>query len=119
MSEENNSTKAIPKRLVAYVRLTPEEYSRLESDARASGESVAEIMKRVYFSREPVVLLMSKDDQKSLMGALGRIGNNINQVARVLNSGFRDGFDDDLKSVRHDFTTLLTFLTSRFKPLGS
>ena len=119
MNEEKNSPKAIPKRLVAYVRLSPEEYSRLESDARASGESVAEIMKRVYFSKKPVVLLMGKDDQKSLMGALGRIGNNINQVARVLNSGFREGFSDDLTAVQRDFTALLTFLTARFKMVDS
>lgn len=119
MSSDKDSTKSIPKRLVAYVRLSPEEYSRLESDARASGESIAEIIKRVYFSKKPVVLLMSKDDQKSLMGALGRIGNNINQVARVLNSGFREGFSDDLASVQRDFAALLTFLTARFKMIDS
>lgn len=119
MSEEKLSVKQIPKRLVAYIRLTLEEHARLESDAAASGESIAELMKRVYFSKKPLVLLMSKDDQKYLMGALGRIGNNINQVARVLNSGFREGFSDDLNSVRQDFTNLLTYLTSRFKMLDS
>ncbi|MBS1983572.1 MAG: MobC family plasmid mobilization relaxosome protein [Bdellovibrionales bacterium] len=119
MSEEKRPDKPIPKRLVAYVRLSPEEHDRLESDARASGESVAELMKRVYFSRKPLVLLMSREDQRSLMGTLGRIGNNINQVARVLNSGFREGFSDDLASVRRDFSMLLTYLTSRFKLLDS
>lgn len=119
MSEKNHPAKSLPKRLVAYIRLSPEEYSRVESDAKASGESMSEIMKRVYFAKKPVVLLMGKDDQKSLIGALGRIGNNINQVARVLNSGFREGFSDDLASVQRDFAALLTFLTARFKMIES
>ena len=98
----------------SHVRLTVEEYERLSHDADVTGDSIPKLLKDSYFSRPRLNPLMRHDDLKMVMGQLGKIGNNLNQVARQLNSGFRAGFNDDIEEIRRSFTRLMTFVTSTY-----
>jgi hypothetical protein len=98
----------------AFVRLTEEEYHHLKNDSAVTGKSIPYLLKRAYFVGAPLVPLMRKDDLKMVMSQLSRIGSNVNQIARNLNSGFRAGFNDDLVEVRKMLTMLTTFVTSAY-----
>ena len=96
------------------VRFSRGEYGQLENDTAIMGKTIPELLKESYFIGPAVTPLMSKEDFKVLMGQLGRIGNNINQIARKVNSGFREGFYDEIVAVRGAFTSLLVLLTSTY-----
>ena len=98
----------------ANVRFNSEEYERIRRDAQIIGESIPKLLKDSYFSRPILNPLMRHDDLIMMVGQLGRIGNNLNQVAKHLNSGFRAGFNDDLEEIRQTFTRPLTFVTSTY-----
>ena len=106
----------IPARPAIYIRMSPEEYRIVATDAKTTGESLPDLLKRVYFSHQKrVAVLMKKEDLHTILGQLGRIGNNINQVARALNSGFRDSFTDDIRGMRQSLDQIMSFMTQKFK----
>ena len=113
MTEDPNPVKR-HKDERANVRFTSDEYERISHDAEVSGDSIPKLLKASYFGKPILNPLMRHDDLKMVMGQLGRIGNNLNQVARQLNSGFRAGFNDDLEEIRRAFTLLMTFVTSTY-----
>jgi hypothetical protein len=102
------------KKFRTTVRFSRGEYSQLENDTGVIGKTIPELLKEAYFVGPALTPLMKHDDLKMLMAQLGRIGNNINQIARKVNSGFREGFNDDIVAVRSAFTSLLVFLTSTY-----
>lgn len=98
----------------AHVRFTEEEYEGLLHDADVSGDSIPKLLKDSYFGRPRLNPLMRHDDQIMLVGQVLRMGNNLNQIAKQLNSGFRAGFNEDFEEIRRMFTLLVTFLTSTY-----
>ena len=71
----------------ANIRFDEDEYIRLCNDAKIYGETVPGVLKAVYFERLPLGPKFSKDDAIRISAAINRVGNNINQIARHLNSG--------------------------------
>jgi hypothetical protein len=53
---------------------------------------------------------MSPAAQDYMLNELRRIGNNVNQIAKVLNSGFREGWNSALAQVRDDLDTLRRYV---------
>lgn len=96
------------------VRFIDDEYAHLVNDMQLTGVSIPVLLKRAYFKRPRLSPLMGIDDKKMLVGQIARIGNNVNQIARALNSGFREGFNDDIATIRRDLSTLVTFLTHKY-----
>lgn len=73
------------------VRLTDEERAELERRAERSGLTLGGYFKSVVFnsppppqSRRPSA---DREELGKLLAAIGRIGNNVNQLARVANAG--------------------------------
>lgn len=60
-----------------------------------------------------MVPLMTKDDLTTLRTELGRIGNNINQIAWRINSGIREGFEDHITEAKLAFDKLRMFLMGK------
>jgi Bacterial mobilisation protein (MobC) len=98
----------------SHVRFTTDEYRHIKNDADVTGTSIPNLLKRAYFVGAPLVPLMRQDDKEMLMNQLSRIGNNLNQIARQLNSGFRAGFNEELSEIQKTFTRLVTFITSTY-----
>ena len=102
-------------RLVCYLRLTKEEHERLQSDSKKSGMKATVLLKKAYFGRSPVILLMTNEDRDHIHAQIQRIGNNVNQVTKKVNSGFAFGFQEELESIRTQLTILGTWLTAKYR----
>lgn len=68
-------------------RFTPEEHAHLTKLAEVSGMSRAEVLRNLVRST-PLPLRLAAFDMQAL-GRLARLGNNLNQIARAVNSGDR------------------------------
>lgn len=108
---ENQAPKA---RLACYIRLNKHEYDRLQKDAKITGRPVQYLLKHTYFKGGHVVLLMLDDDRDKFMAQLHRIGNNVNQIAKHLNSGFAFGFQQELETIRSQLSLIITWLTASY-----
>jgi hypothetical protein len=87
MAGKNNNHRPSP----FTVRLTDEERTELEHRAERAGLSLGGYFKSAAFntpppaqSRRPPV---DRAELAKLLAAIGRIGNNVNQLARVANAG--------------------------------
>lgn len=75
-------------------RLTPDEYSRLAAVCAASGLSISAFVRRVAFKAAalPVPVYEGRQPDKAaayntqILGAVGKIGNNLNQLTKLANS---------------------------------
>lgn len=114
-AEEKTKEKGGPR---ANVRLSEQEYARLCSDARIRGLSVPELLREAYFEGRPTTVLMTKEDQHTIMVELIRQGNNLNQIARQANAGILTGVKDELVRIGRSLegmTALLRGKVLRFR----
>ena len=102
---ENNTTE-LSKGSATCVRFSPREYKRITKDSKVSGKSIPQLLRNSYFGNLPVKVLVNKNDLGILRKDLNRIGNNLNQVARRLNSGLMHGWSNTLDLVLEQFRTL-------------
>jgi len=91
------------------IRLNTEERAELERRAERAGLTIGGYCKSVIFdtkpprrSRRPPV---EKKELARLLGEIGRLGNNLNQIARILN--FESSVDlSELKTALNDLAVL-------------
>lgn len=96
------------------VRFTDDEIDRIEEDSINTGKSIPTLLKERYFSGPRPLPLFAEEDLKQHFAALGRIGNNMNQLARRLNSGIREGFIEELKEIQRLFDRHWRFISSKY-----
>ncbi|MBO1040185.1 plasmid mobilization protein [Brucella pituitosa] len=109
MSESRQATS-----IVAF-RTKPDERAALHAAASASELSISAFVRRAAFKSASMTACTyeakqpkaSSIDQAKLLGELGRIGNNVNQIARACNSSSNSAsfFDsapllDELRALR-------------------
>ena len=111
MSHPNLETSAL--RPSSHVRFSLGEYARIQEDSIHTGKSIPSLLKERYFTGPRPLPLLAKADMEKLFGELGRIGNNMNQIARRINSGIRAGFAGEFEEVQRSFTQLWLFLSSK------
>lgn len=100
MLELHPKTDKRPARLVLYIRLKDNEFLELESDAQTAGMSMIDLMKNTYFKGRLAPALMSANDRIAVLRNLSGMANNINQIARNLNSGIYQNVSPDIKAVK-------------------
>lgn len=73
------------------VRLTPDERTSIDGAAERAGFTTGSYVRQIVLAaptprqvRRPPI---ERRELARLLGELGRVGNNINQIARVINSG--------------------------------
>lgn len=96
-SEKRQRTKDVR------VRLTPEEYDRVKLAADNTGLALGAFARACMLdgpgpraTRKPPV---AKQELVRILGQLGKIGSNVNQIARAVNSGDDpNGLSDDIKA---------------------
>ncbi len=85
------------------VRFTEEEFAQLKIDVEITGLSIPKLLKLSHFSKKKLRLLLAAEERHQVCTELRRIGNNINQIARCVNSGALEGwyseFQDALKAI--------------------
>jgi len=111
-TNETLSSKIPPlsKRHAVYVRLSPEEHLRLTADAVTFGKSPPDLLREGYFRGAQATPLIAKSDIHSVIVALSRIGNNVNQIARQVNAGVRQGFSAEFTALTEEVMVLNTVL---------
>jgi alpha-galactosidase/6-phospho-beta-glucosidase family protein len=97
-----------------HIRLSENEFQRLEEDSQIQGATIPELMKKTYFKGPIVRPLLTKEDSIKLMTELKRIGNNVNQIARHLNSGIREGFHKELEQVYEQLFLLSQYISGAY-----
>ena len=89
------------------VRVTPDELTIIKQDARSHGQSVGDLMRTNVLH---IRLRPSRIDRLAvsrLLGELGKIGSNINQIAYHLNAGRPGGrVEDSIESALRDLGEL-------------
>ncbi len=107
---EKNTKDKKPTEPRTNVRFTEEEFKKLEAESQRTGKSIPILLKTTYFKKEIKTSPFDKEDSKKILSALSRIGNNINQIARALNSGFREGFNKDIINANDELTLLRKYI---------
>lgn len=90
----------------SHVRFNDREYKQVQKDAFKKSKSIPTLLKDTYFKGRPTEVLMNENDLDVVRKDLNKIGNNLNQVARKLNSGFMHGWNDTLDRVLEQFEIL-------------
>lgn len=91
------------------VRMSAEVYLKVSSNAEALGISVADYVRKLGSGKSLPKRKVNPVDRE-LFVHLSRIGNNINQLTKIYNSGIRDPFN--VKEQLREINGLLAFLKS-------
>ena len=84
---------------------------------RATEEEAADIRRKASAAVNGQVVLYNTNDLYGLRSDIKRIGNNINQIAMVVNSN-KEAFYGDIVSLKKQLSELSEKLNEHLKPLS-
>lgn len=96
-------------------RATEEEAAEIRRKANAAGMTVSRFLRTAAVNSQ--VVLYNTADIFGLRSELRRIGNNINQIAMVVNSN-RSVYQSDVRELKKQFSELSEKLNEHLKPLS-
>ncbi|MGN0666555.1 MAG: plasmid mobilization protein [Huintestinicola sp.] len=96
-------------------RATEEEASEIRRKAAAAGMTVSRFLRTSAVNSQ--VVLYNTADVFGLRSELKRIGNNINQIAMVVNSN-NSVYRNDVRDLKKQFSELSEKLNEHLKPLS-
>ena len=96
-------------------RATEEEASEIRRKATAAGMTVSRFLRTSAMNSQ--VVLYNTADLFGLRSELKKIGNNINQIAMVVNSN-RSVYQSDVRELKKQFSELSKKLNEHLKPLS-
>ncbi len=92
-------------------RISDPELEKAQKETKILGTTVTEFAKITFLNRVPITVLLSNEEAKAIMLQLQRIGTNLNQIARHLNSGIREGFHRELNELTEQVNTIRQFIS--------
>jgi hypothetical protein len=96
------------------VRMNNEEYQKIKQDSDYSGETIPTLFKKSYFKNNfKIYSQEEKEDLKKLKSELSRLGNNLNQIARKLNSGLVSGWNTSFDQILKEFNKINQVIEAR------
>ena len=108
VEQESNNFKKDTRR--ANVRFTEEEYARLKEECALAGLTIPRLLKDSHFRRKPLKLFLNAEDRTAVFAEIRRIGNNVNQIARKVNSGLLEGWYPEFQNAAQKLANLEAFL---------
>ena len=96
-------------------RATEEEAAEIRRKAAATGMTVSRFLRTAAVNSQ--VVLYNTADIFGLRSELKKIGNNINQIAMVVNSN-RSVYQSDVRELKKLFSELSEKLNEHLKPLS-
>ena len=96
-------------------RATEEEAAEIRRKAAAAGMNVSRFLRTSAVKSQ--VVLYNTNDFYGLRSDIKRIGNNINQIAMVVNSN-KEAFYGDIVSLKKQLSELSEKLNEHLKPLS-
>lgn len=103
------------RNVVMKFRATEEEAAEIRRKAAAAGMNVSRFLRTAAVNGQ--VVLYNTNDLYGLRSDLRRIGNNINQIAMVVNSN-KEAFYGDIVSLKKQLFELSEKLNEHLKPLS-
>lgn len=106
---DSNQNKLSPSRFAFYVRVSEQEYKRIMKMAAATRKSAQELLKDGLLSRmdlEKPIYLFTPEQAAQFGAELKRQGNNINQIAKQINSGLMRGWSQALSGIHRGYLEL-------------
>ena len=96
-------------------RATEEEAAEIRRKAAAAGMNVSRFLRTSAVNSQ--VVLYNTADLFGLRSDIRKIGNNINQIAMVVNSN-RSVYQSDVRELKKQFSELSEKLNEHLKPLS-
>lgn len=96
-------------------RATEEESAEIRRKAAAAGMTVSRFLRTAAVNSQ--VVLYNTADLFGLRSDIRKIGNNINQIAMVVNSN-RAVYQSDVRELKKQFSDLSEKLNEHLKPLS-
>ena len=96
-------------------RATEEEAAEIRRKANAAGMTVSRFLRTAAVNSQ--VVLYNTADLFGLRSEIKKIGNNINQIAMVVNSN-RSVYQSDVRELKKQFSELSEKLNEHLKPLS-
>ena len=96
-------------------RATEEEASEIRRKAAAAGMTISRFLRTSAVNSQ--VVLYNTADIFGLRSEIKKIGNNINQIAMVVNSN-RSVYQSDVRELKKQFSELSEKLNEHLKPLS-
>src|SRR5579872_6439423 len=94
------------------VRVSSVEYKQIQRMMKATGLNGPELFRRALLSRTDLSRpLFSPEQAKVFETELRRQGNNVNQIAKQLNSGLMNGWSQTLNSLVRAYVDLRHMIT--------
>ena len=103
------------RNIVMKFRATEEEAADIRRKASAVGMNVSRFLRTAVVNGQ--VVLYNTNDLYGLRSDLKRIGNNINQIAMVVNSN-KAVYGNDIRDLKKQFSELSEKLNEHLKPLS-
>lgn len=94
MNEKNLRVRNFPK---TTIRMSPDQYLKICEISKETRKTIPKVFLDLLDRKVPQVTLMNVENVEKIKIELNRIGNNINQIARKVNSGevvLSQSFDD-------------------------
>lgn len=94
MNEKNLRVRNFPK---TTIRMSPDQYLKISEISKETRKTIPKVFLDLLDRKVPQVTLMNVENVEKIKIELNRIGNNINQIARKINSGevvLSQSFDD-------------------------
>ena len=96
-------------------RATEEETAEIRRKAAAAGMTVSRFLRTSAVNSQ--VVLYNTADIFGLRSEIKKIGNNINQIAMVVNSN-RSVYQSDVRELKNQFSELSEKINDHLKPLS-
>lgn len=82
------------------------EYKRISEAARSTGESIPALLKEAFFKRTKLTPVFDRESAQKLISAINKVGNNLNQIARRVNSDIYYGWHHELTQIDESLSKL-------------
>lgn len=99
------------KKLQTCVKFTPIEYQKILKASTETGDSIPDILKKSFFDGPYGPPLINIEDARRIMVQLQKTGTNVNQIARHLNSGIREGFHKELGETAEELRLIRKYVS--------
>jgi hypothetical protein len=113
MDQEHSESEKKSSKKSSHVRFTDQELAQIEKDVRVRGRSIPTLLKEAYFEGRPTAVLMTQEEQQSVMTELLRQGNNLNQIARKVNAGISENVMQEVAAIRRAMTGLMALIRGK------
>jgi hypothetical protein len=105
---DDKDKKIEPKKIPSsHVRFTEDEYEKLLKAQAETGLSIPDLLKKAFFKHRTLLQpLLSKEHVEQIMVELRRHGNNLNQIAKQINSGLRQGWNPSFNAMTKGYVDI-------------